>query len=570
TNNLFLADTGQIGTFVSNGAIGKGGNLTVAAQRLFVASGARIGSTTSGAGNGGNVRIVADEITVTGRIPQTPSAITTVVDLTGTGRGGDLKVETDRLQVLDGAAISAGTFGIGDSGNLTITAKEEIAIADGISFIGTTVFSTSLIPPELLPRDLTSANIGRGGDLTVETKRLQITNGGLMGTGTLGVGDSGDLLVRASESIEISGVRNTPGGLFSSRIFSSAEDGSTGNGGNLTIETPTLRIFDGGQVRSSTNGVGKAGNIRIDTRSLELFGISGEGELPSSIDAASTSNGMAGSIAIDTTDLTVRDGAEISVSGRMGGAGNLVINADRILLDNEAKLSAEVAGGDRGNININSDLLLLRRGSQITTNALGDSSGGNIAIDTNFLIALPQENSDITANAQQSFGGRATISATGIFGIVSRQRLTPLSDITASSDLGTEFSGTVEIINPNVVSTSATVKLPSEIVEMSDRIVASCPADKGNTFVVSGRGGIPENPTQSLRGQSVWQDWRSLSEYEYKSEFSSSSPRTPAPAQIVEAQGWILNNNGKVQLIAQNSAANPQGFWKQTPNCNKY
>jgi large exoprotein involved in heme utilization and adhesion len=51
--------------------------------------------------------------------------------------------------------------------------------------------------------------------------------------------------------------------------------------------------------------------------------------------------------------------------------------------------------------------LVLRRGGNITTNAQGSNiPGGNITIDTDNLVAVPKENSDISANSEESFGGR--------------------------------------------------------------------------------------------------------------------------------------------------------------------
>ena len=63
----------------------------------------------------------------------------------------------------------------------------------------------------------------------------------------------------------------------------------------------------------------------------------------------------------------------------------------------------------------------------------GTGNGGNITIDTDTLVAL--ENSDIIANARQSFGGRVSINAQGIFGTQFRDNPTLLSDITATGEV---------------------------------------------------------------------------------------------------------------------------------------
>ena len=62
--------------------------------------------------------------------------------------------------------------------------------------------------------------------------------------------------------------------------------------------------------------------------------------------------------------------------------------------------------------------------------------GGNIDIDSDFIVAVPEENSDITANAFQGKGGRVQITAQGIFGTQFRKDETAQSDTTASSRFG--------------------------------------------------------------------------------------------------------------------------------------
>ncbi|MGK7901360.1 MAG: hypothetical protein AB4352_08110 [Hormoscilla sp.] len=103
--------------------------------------------------------------------------------------------------------------------------------------------------------------------------------------------------------------------------------------------------------------------------------------------------------------------------------------------------------------------LLMGGNSAITTNARGEARGGNIAIATDTLIA--RKNSDISANAEANFGGRVSITAQGIFGTAFREENTLLSDITAISQLGTEFNGIVEINTPDVDPSAGLILLSS-------------------------------------------------------------------------------------------------------------
>lgn len=219
-------------------------------------------------------------------------------------------------------------------------------------------------------------------------------------------------------------------------------------------------------------------------------------------------------------------------------------------MDNGSIVATSISG-QGGNINLQiSDSLNLRNNSQISTRAgtsdSGGGDGGNIRIDTGTLVAL--ENSDINGNAFQGNGGNIEISAQGVF-------VSPDSQITASSLLG--IDGTVEINTPEVDPASGLVQLPSTPEDPSDQIVAGCPADRGNRFSITGRGGLPDSPNQMLRSQELWRDRRDLFALSDRSrEVSRRIDREKLPTetgreQIVEAQGWIMSSNGTIILTAQ-------------------
>jgi large exoprotein involved in heme utilization and adhesion len=396
---------------------------------------------------------------------------------------------------------------------------------------------------------------------------------------TFGAGNAGSLTVRAKD-IEVTGATaDSP-----SALVAASTSTATGNGGNLLIETQHLRVANGGQIATSTAGAGNAGSLTVRASDVELIGTTdfGRSGLFSSA-IAGTGNG--GNLTVATNRLVVRDGATISVSnfssrnpdipaGR-GAAGNLNVQANSILLDKQGILTAEAAVGNRGNINLQSNNILLRRGSAITTNAQGTATGGNITIETDTLAAF--ENSDITANAQQSFGGRVSITAQGIFGIAFREQLTPASDITASSELGAEFNGVVELNTPDADPSRGLVELPN-VLAPSTQVVAACRKTERSEFVITGRGGLPEAPTQTIRDSTVWEDLRlaarrgedksNIAEKQNKLPPSSKQPASssPPPSAIVEAQGWIVDTNGQVMLVA-GARSVPNQPWNQPVQC---
>ncbi|MFN6485728.1 MULTISPECIES: hypothetical protein [unclassified Nostoc] len=156
-------------------------------------------------------------------------------------------------------------------------------------------------------------------------------------------------------------------------------------------------------VNASTTSKGNGGNITIDARDrIFIDGVSTTGfssGLFSTVNQDAVGN--AGNIKLTTTDfLFLNRGGISSSSFGQGKAGDININSVSTALDNKAFIEAITNSGDGGNINLTaSDRLLLRRGSGISTTAGTAKYGGNIDIDSRFIIAIPEENSDISANA---------------------------------------------------------------------------------------------------------------------------------------------------------------------------
>ena len=539
-------------------ATGNGGNIQVETERLLISEGAQIAAITLGAGNAGELSIRASDIELSGTSPGgNPGGLLANVEVDATGNGGSIQVETERLQITDGARIVAITLGAGNAGELTVRASD-------IELAGTFPGGNS---SGLFANVQTDAT-GNGGSIQVETDRLQIRDGAQIAAITFGAGNAGELTVRASD-LELAG---TSGGGNPSGLLASAEVGATGNGSNLTVETDRLQVSDGAQIAVSTGGTGNGGELTV--RASESILLRGSSEFTRSglFSSAIVGTGEGGNVNVETDKLTIADGATISASNfqsqnlqlpGQGAAGNIRVQADSIELDNESLITADTAIGDRGNITLLSPDLRLRRNSRITTNAQS-SDGGNITLNTDTLVAL--ENSDITANAGQGFGGRVTIETQGIFGTQFREQLTPQSDITATSDLGPAFSGIVQINSPETDPASGLIDLPENVVDVSRLIDDSCPATTGSEFFVTGRGSLPEDPSQPLRGEVVWEDLRPL-ENRVGGHLESTGDLQPTqPTQLVEAQGWIVNDRGQIELIANVPPTTP-GDLGLPPEC---
>ncbi|MGK7929488.1 MAG: filamentous hemagglutinin N-terminal domain-containing protein [Spirulina sp.] len=499
-----------------------------------------------------------------------------VTQALGSGGGADLQIQTNRLSIRQGARITAITYGEGQGGNVTASASESVEI-DGFVPQQPQVFSS------LQAQNLFAG--GDAGDITINTTRLRLTNGAsLSSTSFLGTGDSGDVEINATESIEvIGGVSEV---LIPTNISTSSL--GTGNGGNLVLNTRQLSVLDGGTVSASTLSAGRGGNIEItasdrvevrgslpgatETSRISASGTIAEAEIAQAFGFDFVLTGDSGNIIVQTNHLSASDGGLLAVSNQgTGNAGNLQVHAHRLELKDRGQITASTASGEGGNINLQvSELLLMRRGALISAEAGGTGNGGNITIDiaNGFIVAVSGENSDIIANAFQGNGGQIDITAIGIFGLEFRDRLTDLSDITASSQFG--VSGTVTISNPNTNPAALSTELQSEVLDPDQQVARGCDALGDNRFVAIGRGGLPENPVDRRSGVNAWQDVRDLS-IAHPSPvtrlFSHQSPVTrdalslpkshplPDSQPLVEATGWRAAGDGTVEIYAEANAS---------------
>lgn len=421
-----------------------GGIVSIQAVNFIAEGGSDADTTTYGAGRGGNLLVTATEsIELSGsKDPNDLSGLFAQVAQEGetpaTGNGGDLTVSTGRLILRDGAQISSNTFSEGSGGRLNVTASESIEA------IGR---DTSNQSPSGLITQAEEGLSGNAGDLTISTRRLILRDGSEITVSTFGRGNAGNIIIQASESVELSG-----GGLDENGMFKPSTIGAItatpGAGGNITIETERLIIHDLANIQSLTSGEGPAGNIRIETGSLiarnggqvlattqgegqagtltvnarEFIELSGIGtiklsdteiiEFPSglftqSAGGATDSNaGNANNLTVTTRQLRVRDGAAISADTFAdGNGGSLTVNAsDSIeVTGTSGILSAGVSplqrddgrlpsrltvvttgSGDAGNVTINTGRLTVRNGATVAVDgSRGTGSAGNLVVNAN-------------------------------------------------------------------------------------------------------------------------------------------------------------------------------------------
>ncbi|WP_332956707.1 two-partner secretion domain-containing protein [Microcoleus sp. AR_TQ3_B6] len=507
---------------------GNAGSIAIETGQLSVSAGALVSPSTFGAGNSGNLIVTASDSVIVAR-ERSDSPLGTGLStnsIGGTGRAGNIEINTRSLRVEAGATISSSS-GLtvtqnliptgGPGGNITINATESVEVLGGGA--GSVIPSGSLI-------DAGTVGSGKGGDVTLNARRLILRDGGSILASTLGTGAGGNVTITADESVEIAG---TSTGGFPSTI------------GTASVGLST--IFLG---------------------------------LP-------PASGAAGNLSIAAGRLTIRDGARLGVqSDGTGAAGSIHVVADSIALKTKGIIDATNILGIGGNINLRARDIQLLNNSRITTDS-GGADGGNITLNSEILVG--RNNSDITANAKSAAGGRVNVKVPNILGfaaasreqVQSRLGLTddqfanlnvPPTSLLNSSDIaaisqssGPALQGTVTFSASGVNPAQGLVELPQNIVAPA-ALIAANPCTKGaeSAFTITGKGGLPLSPNDTLSSSGTPWTWVEETGSSATDNVRNVTDRDPREfkeirdREVVPARGWVVNAQGEVMLVANQVA----------------
>ncbi len=523
------------GVFAISSGSRAAGDIFIGTDDLVVAGGAQVSATAQSIGNGGDLEVQAtSSVLLTGSSGAGPSGLFARSGLgPGTlaqGNGGSILVVAPKLDVVDGAEISAQTFGAGTAGGIRIVATDHVGIAGGAS-------ARSSLNAK--------AAIGAGGDIGIETGELRIDDGGEISASALDSGDSGDIEIEA-QTVHVGGGEPSglgPAGIFAQSIPAAGTgidggDGGdieiraskllelrssgvisvktfgTGAAGSIRVAAPVVNVSDGGSVSASTLGTGDSGGVAI--RNPDLVSIEG-GE----ISARSEGSGAAGSVTLTGVgELLVGEGGSITTETLRDGAGGLIsITADadgQVLLSNGGTISARSEGAkDAGSIEINAGRrFTASNGGQVTT-AATVADGGDIEIEASELIYLLEGRLETRVEGGDGNGGNITLdpvfvvlnhaeviaSAVGDGGNITIDTRNYVRDaasvVDASSDLG--INGEILITSPAVDLSSELAQLDTPFLDASSKLAAACAARAGErgTFAVRGRA-RPASPDAPL------------------------------------------------------------------------
>jgi filamentous hemagglutinin family protein len=474
------------------------------------------------------------------------------------------------ISIANNSHINTRSFFSGNSGRITIESEGSISIQN--SRVTTEVG----FPPAVT----NNPRVGDAGDIKISGKVISIIAGAEVTSQSFNGGKPGKIEINAKDKVEISGRQlflNNPNRRTFSPVSTLQTDSKTyarGEAGDISVVVPngTLLVSDAATIKAESGNAFRGGNITVEAKTVELRN---GGQLITN----ASGNGDAGNININKADRVILSGTTPS------------LNQTSVSASSPTGIFANTASSQGGNIAIDVEkLLIMRHKSQISALAGQNGNGGNITVNAHngFIVAFPKENSDIVANAFNGSGGKVSINANAIFGMIVRDRtglvnrlgtdeptrldpqLLQTNDITAISQTSPNLNGQVNINRPDVDPSGGLVELSINLVDASQQIATGCGDENQSKgfMIVTGRGGMSSSPTEPLIGDAVIADWVALTvegennvasienttvtmqRNTQKDDFVNSSP-------IVEAQGWVINNKGDVVLVASTPSIRP-------------
>ncbi len=232
----------------------------------------------------------------------------------GSGKAGEITINTESLTIRNGAKVSTNTSSSGQAGNLTLNVQDRLTLTDS----GTGLFAST-----------TPGSTGNGGSITIDPQRVLIQDGATIAVNSEGSGTGGNIFLQAGR-LELrdrgsitAETASAQGGNITLNVNNlvllrrdsliSATAGTAqagGNGGNVTIATPFIIgvLTENSDIRANAFS-GNGGNITINA--TQIFGLRPHPkDTPFSDITASSQLGINGNIILNTLNLDPSQGLQ--------------------------------------------------------------------------------------------------------------------------------------------------------------------------------------------------------------------------------------------------------------------
>jgi len=411
-----------------------------------------ISNNTFGQGNAGHLFIDTPKLEINGSIISAGSA--------GVGKSGNVTIDAEQVLLKNGGSIRSDAYGFGQGGQINIKAADSITLTgqrDG----------NIILPGGLILEDYPSEistdtyTMGQAGSINISTNQLNLNGGFIAGT-SFGEASAGNLIIHANQakltngaSISSSAIANGSGGNIDIVIENRLEiTGKRIGSFNIHFGDNTFEYADNQTVIAvAALSSGKGGYVSVTVPKL-LISDSGV------IAAYTVSKGNAGDVIISVTDLHLTKGGQINNSSGgfignqlaigSGSGGDIRVNAENNITatgydaqGTKSGIASNTLGtGKGGNIFINTKNLNLSNQAAVSANSFGIGDAGNIQLQTDNINLT--DSGEITSSAIQSVGGNIDIATSTLLNSQD-------SEITTSVHGGVGNGGNITIGNPKFV-----------------------------------------------------------------------------------------------------------------------
>ena len=305
-----------------------GGDITIRAGDMKMIKGGEISTGSFGEGKGGTIRVTAmhslvidgtgsKDVFMPPAKPNPLSGNTRVFHGTGLlalgyggGGGGSISLKAPALSIIGGGQIAAAIFGSGDGGKINL--NTDSLLIDGTGSVGKVLFGTGIFA------GAEAGSTGNGGRITVEGGKAAITDGGEISSANTGSGDAGRVSI------------NTTGPVTLKNGSSISTASAFGDAGEIKLNSDgEIKLKDQSSITASAGVNG--GDITITAPGQLVYLL----DSSITATAGSTgSSGIGGNITIDQPQFIVANNSLISANSTVGTNGNVVLDSDFLFTSN--------------------------------------------------------------------------------------------------------------------------------------------------------------------------------------------------------------------------------------------
>jgi large exoprotein involved in heme utilization and adhesion len=315
-------------------------------------------------------------------------------------------VAANSLTISGGAQIASTTAGPGTGGPVQVMAQGPLSLSE---------------PGSGIIASATSTASGNAGSVMVGAPQITLVTGAEIASTTAGTGNGGSVSVTTPGALVLNGMG--VGGR--TRIAASADQGSRGGAGVLTVDAGTLTVRGGAQIASSTAGPGEGGDVAVKVANgVSLSGAGSAGASGITTSAEPGSSGNAGQVVLMAGGaIALSGGAQVTSSTAGAGKGGTVqVNAQGPLSLSDfgsgiIASATSTASGNAGSVMVGAPQITIAGGAEIASTTAGTGNGGSVGVTTPGALVLngaDDPNTQIAASAtepQSGSGGAVMVNA---------------------------------------------------------------------------------------------------------------------------------------------------------------